>query len=95
MNELQEIIYDNYEDLRNNIIKKYDNYYIIKSKNEGIFHGVIDKQFIDTLHSYIVSFLVQRNVTIKLDDIKIFVEDTFPFDNLERIISDDGDFTNG
>ncbi len=91
MNELQEIVFSNYEDIRDELLRKYDIYVGVKKEYGGIFYTDINYQFVDIVQKYITMFLSNRTVNVKVDDIKIYVEEVFTFDNIERIISEDGE----
>jgi hypothetical protein len=87
--EITDCIFLNYEDLRNELVIKYNEYKTVKKTNESIFEPDITKQFLDVVHSFITSWIVNRTM-LPLEEIKLYVEDKFTFDNIERIISEDG-----
>lgn len=88
-NEIQDCIFLNYEDLRNQLILKYNNYQKIRKDHASIFDIDITKQFVDMVQAYVTLFVTQRSL-INTEDVKLYVEDKFTFDNIERIISEDG-----
>lgn len=90
--EINEIVFSNYEDLRNELIKKYNLYTKAKDNNSGMFHSDIDRNFMQMVNSFITSYIVQRNCNIPINEIKCWVEDKFTWDNIERILSDEGAF---
>ena len=90
--EINEMVFSNYEDLRNELIKKYNLYTKAKDNNSGMFHSDIDRNFMQMVRSFITYYIIQRTSTIPIDDIKIYVEDKFEFDNIQRIIGDEGGF---
>lgn len=88
--EIREVIFNNYNDLRDELLYKYNVYTSLKKEYDGIFHIDIDKQYMDIVREAVTEFIVKRSVNIGLMDIKLYVEDYFTFDNVERIISEDG-----
>lgn len=89
-NEIRDVVFDNYEDIRATLINKYNKYGDVRRENEGIFYGDINKQFLDSIHKDIIEFICNRSMS-NLDDIIVYVEDKFTWDNVERIISKDGE----
>lgn len=89
--EINNAIFDNYPDLRNKLIKKYNLYLDVKANETGMLHPDIDKNFIEMMHSYISSYIINRTSNIPIDDIFIHVQDRFNLVNIQTIISEDGD----
>lgn len=87
--EIQECIDLNYEDLRNELINKYNLFNKVRENHEPIFEPDINKQFVDMIHSFVTSYIHNRTM-VDLVSVKVYVEDKFTFDNIERIISEDG-----
>lgn len=87
--EIQDCIFMNYEDLRNELIIKYNTFKNLKADHEAIFQFDITKQFVDMVHSFVTVYIHSRTMS-NLVDVKVYVEDKFTFDNIERIISEDG-----
>ena len=87
--EIQEVVYSNYEELRVEILNKYNVFAELRENNESIFYFDITKQFMDMIHSIITRFIVSRSL-LNFETVKLYVESRFTFDNIERIISEEG-----
>ena len=87
---IKDTIFDNYEELRNTLIRKYNNYYTIKRENDALHGTIIDKQFVDSVKSYIIQYVVNKKNGADLQELELYVEQYFTFDNIERIIGKDG-----
>lgn len=87
--EIQDFIFLNYEEIRLSLVYKYNEYTNALQDNDSIFRLDINKQFVEIAH-YTISHYVHTNTTINFEDIKVYVEDVFTFDNITRIISEDG-----
>ena len=87
---IKDTIFDNYEELRNTLIRKYNNYYTIKRENDSLHGTIIDKQFVDSVKSYIIQYVVNKKNGADLQELELYVEQYFTFDNIERIIGKDG-----
>jgi hypothetical protein len=87
--EIQDCLYSNYEDLREELVRKYKIYKDIKTTYEPIFEPEINKQFLDMVQSFVSTYIHNKTLA-NLEEVKVYVEDHFTFDNIERIISEDG-----
>lgn len=87
--EIQNFVSSIYEDIRSKLIQKYNIYKRIRNEYEPIFEPDISKQFLDMVHSFLTAFITNRTL-LDTEIVKIYVQDKFTFDNIERIISDDG-----
>jgi hypothetical protein len=87
--QIQEAMYDNYEFIREELLQKYKIYKGLKKDVEGLFHIDIDRQFVNIVCKFVTDFLAHKMLlNVSLIDIKLFVEDTFTFDNIIRILEE-------
>lgn len=89
--KIQDIVYSNYEDIRNELLEVYNTYNNAIESSDSIFKKDIDNQYIKTARSAVTRFIIIRT-SVSIVDILSYVEDKFTFDNIERIISNDGEF---
>lgn len=87
--EIEDFVFCNYEDLRNELVVKYNTFSKVKETHEAIFEPDITKQFVDLVHSFVSTYIHSRTM-VSFEDAKVYTEDKFTFDNIERIISEDG-----
>lgn len=84
-----EIVFSNYEEIRREMIKMYDKMVQAKLKNPAIFHEDVTKQYSDKVKSYVNNFIANK-CTLSPEEIALFVEYRFTFNNIEHIISEEG-----
>ena len=87
--KIQEVMYDNYEFIREQLLLKYDTFKGLKRDVEGLFHIDINIQFVNIVCKFVTDFLAHKMLpNVSLMDIKLYVEDTFTFDNIIRILEE-------
>lgn len=77
--------------MRNKLIQKYNLYIDVKGNETGLLHSDIDKNFIQMIHSYLCSYIINRTTNINIDDIFVYIQDRFNLINIQTIISPEGD----
>jgi hypothetical protein len=87
---IRDTIFDNYEDIRTALIRKHNNYYTVKRDNDSIYGSIIDKQFVDSVKSYVIQFVVNTKNGADVQELELYVEEYFTWDNIERIVGQDG-----
>lgn len=84
---INEFVFSNYEKIQEDLVKYYDVYIGLKEKYDSIFINDITKQYVQNIHSYLVRYIA-HNTLYDTEIIRIYVEDKFTFDNIERILND-------